>query len=66
MRYIFYGISVVLGALVMLVCMCLAISAGEADRLMEEELLSGTENESQGKDRSEDDEGRSCAGEPEQ
>lgn len=66
MRYIFYGISVVFGALIMLVYMCLAISAGEADRMMEEELFSGTENESQGKDCPEDDEGRSCAGEPEQ
>lgn len=65
MRYICYGISAVFGALIMLVYMCLAISAGEADRLMEEELFVGTENESQGKDCSEDDEGRSCAGKPE-
>lgn len=66
MRYILYGISAIFGALVMLVYMCLAISAGDADRLMEEELFIGTENEGQGKDRSEDDQGRACAGEPEQ
>ena len=66
MRCIFYEILVVLGALIMLPYMCLVIGAGDMDRFMEEELKIDTENESQGKDCSEDDEGRSCAGKPEQ
>lgn len=65
MKTILLVILAVLGSLITVANYCLMISTSMRD-VMEEELFIGKENESQGKDRPEDDKRWSCAGKPEQ